>query len=144
MISLIVIVLLAGTIVYRMFVLPGPGDAGDTPRSGFINRIAEAVLPEPEPSPYSIKWGAQLAQIVDQAGNGVPEATITFTKNLAKDRDGNFTETPPDWHGISLLTNEKGEFEYPQEIWNNENPEKKPRKSTALSPRMRKLNVMKH
>jgi protocatechuate 3,4-dioxygenase beta subunit len=68
-----------------------------------------------------------LARVVDQEGKGVAGATVTFTKNLARDCKGNPTQPPPAWHGISVQTNEKGEFNYPSEIWQVEDETQKHR-----------------
>ncbi|MHC4904859.1 MAG: carboxypeptidase-like regulatory domain-containing protein [Planctomycetota bacterium] len=84
-----------------------------------VETVLPGIIPE-EPSPYSIKWGAELGRIIDQEGNGVPEATVTFTKSLRRDCDGNITETPPEWQETSVTTNENGVFEYPEVIWQDQ------------------------
>ncbi|MDH4202101.1 MAG: carboxypeptidase-like regulatory domain-containing protein [Phycisphaerae bacterium] len=96
-----------------------------------IETVLPAIIPE-EPSPYSMKWGAELARVVDQDGKGVPEATVTFDKYLARDCDGNITEEPPAWQGTAITTNEKGEFVYPGVIWQDEDGDKKPQPQITI------------
>ncbi len=119
--SLCILLMIAALVgmffVHRVFHIPKPG---------FIEVNALTLFKNSEPSPYSIKWGAELARVVDQDGNGVPEATVAFTKYLGRDCNGNPTEEPPVWQDTTVTTNEKGEFAYPPEIWQLEDEEQKP------------------
>jgi len=74
---------------------------------------------------YSLRFGSQLGRVVDQQGDGVAGATVTFTKHLNQGCQGHPAEEPPAWHGTFVLTNEKGEFVYPPEIWSNEEDKNK-------------------
>lgn len=78
-----------------------------------------------EPSPYSLKWGALLGQVVDQDGNGIPDAIVTFTSSLGRDCTGAPTEQPPAWHNQSVRTDEKGEFAFLPELWQVNEEQKK-------------------
>ncbi|MHC5082933.1 MAG: carboxypeptidase-like regulatory domain-containing protein, partial [Planctomycetota bacterium] len=69
-----------------------------------------------EPSPYSLQLGSPLACVVDQQGNGVAGATVTFKAYLRYDCDRNPIKEAPDWQGMSVATNEKGEFTFPPEL----------------------------
>ena len=118
-ILLAALVIAVSVAAYRMSVVPKPT---------FVNEIVKTVVSPvvDEPSPYSIKWGAAMARVVDQDGNGVADATVTFKKSLRRDCDGNIIEQPPEWQGTSVTTDETGEFTYPPEIWQTEEAEKKP------------------
>jgi len=73
--------------------------------SGPLSRVVHRVLPprKPEPSPYSIRRGSVLARVVDQEGNGIVGATVTFNADLGSDRDGNPTQEPPSWQGMKVV-----------------------------------------
>lgn len=78
------------------------------------------------PSPYSFKWDSKLGRIVDQEGNGVGGATITFLSRIARNCKGETTGNTPEWHGTVVAANEAGEFNYPSEIWEVKEDGKKP------------------
>jgi uncharacterized GH25 family protein len=109
-----------------VYMMSADTQSGSNSLVGKSKSLISSMIPE-KPSPYSIKWGAGLARIVDQQGNGVAGASITITAYLTRNCNGNATGQAPSWQGTVLKANEKGEFTFPPEIWVAEEGKKKPR-----------------
>ncbi len=122
----VLLAVLAAVVAVAVYKMRSSGSPSAS-ESGPISRMVHRVLPprEPESSPYSIRWGSQLACVVDQDGNGIGGATVTFNAYLGRDREGNPTEQPPSWQGMKVVTDETGVFAIDPNIWQAEQQEAK-------------------